>query len=108
VYRTTDYFEHVAALGRRLRDATNEVAASVGAPLRVSGYDAIPFYRFDPDMARHAALMQRFQAEMASRGVLLRRDVNFICSAHTAEQVDFVAEATRESLTRMKSGGAFG
>ncbi len=108
IYRTKNYFEHLADLGRRLREAVNEAAGNVGAPLRVLGYDAIPFFLFDPDPLRHAALMRTFQGEMAARGVLLRRDVNFLCGAHTAEQMDFTADATRESLKAMKAAGAFG
>lgn len=108
VYRTTNYFEHIGALGRKLRDAVNAISERVGAPLRVRGYDAIPFFLFDLDPARHATLMRTFQGEMALRGVLLRRDVNFLCGAHTVEQIDFSAEAARESLESMKMTGAFG
>jgi aminotransferase MxcL len=98
VYRSTDYVSHLATLGRCLREGVNRVATETGSPLRIIGYDAIPFFSFDPDRSRHEALMAPFQAEMAARGVILRRDVNFLSGAHTLAQVDFTVTATADSL----------
>ncbi|XXF81262.1 myxochelin B biosynthesis transaminase MxcL [Myxococcaceae bacterium GXIMD 01537] len=97
-YRASGYIEHVARLGRRLREGVNALAEATGSPLRVIGYDAIPFFRYSKDPAEHARLMQPFQAGMAKRGILLRRDVNFICAAHTAEQIEYTVEMTGEVL----------
>lgn len=97
-YRKSDYIAHLAAMGRRLREGVNARAEKLGSPLRVVGYDAIPFFLFARDPAEHAKRMQPFQGAMARRGVLLRRDVNFICAAHTAEQIDYTIEMAGEAM----------
>ncbi|MFP2908569.1 myxochelin B biosynthesis transaminase MxcL [Pyxidicoccus sp. 3LFB2] len=97
-YRQSGYIEHLATLGRRLREGINARAEQLGSPLRVIGYDAIPFFLFDKNPVEHAKRMQPFQAGMARRGVLLRRDVNFICAAHTAEQVEYTIEMAGEVM----------
>lgn len=102
VYRTTDYITRINELGRRLREGVNREAEALGSPLRVGGYDCIPFFLFDRDMARHVELMRDFQGRMAKRGVLLRRDVNFISGAHTVEHIDFAIDAVRESLKELQ------
>ncbi|NMO18691.1 myxochelin B biosynthesis transaminase MxcL [Pyxidicoccus fallax] len=103
-YRKSGYVEHIAKLGRQLRAGINAKAEQLGSPLRVLGYDAIPFFLFDKNPAEHAKKMQPFQAGMAQRGVLLRRDVNFICAAHTAEQIDYTIEMAGEVLRSLTPG----
>nr|UZH23222.1 MxcL [myxobacterium MSr12020] len=107
VYRNTDYIQRIAALGKRLREGINERAEKVGAPLRVVGYDAIPFFLFADDLAAHTKHMAHFVGAMAKRGVLLRRDVSFICGAHTEAQIDFTIEAAHGALVEMAKLGAF-
>lgn len=108
LYRRTPYVETLSALGRRLREGVNRVSEQEGTPLRVVGYDAIPLFSFAPgDMARHTRLMQPFQGQMAQRGVLLRRDVNFLCGAHTEAQIEYTIQAAQESLRAMKAAGVF-
>jgi aminotransferase MxcL len=97
-YRKSGYLEHLATLGRRLREGVNARAEQLGSPLRVIGYDAIPFFLFDKNPVEHGKRMQPFQAGMARRGVLLRRDVNFICAAHTAEQIEYTIEMAGEVM----------
>lgn len=101
VYRETDYVGRIARLGKRLREGVNAVAERVGASLRIVGYDAIPLFRFSEDLAQHTRLAERFLGAMARRGVILRRDVNFISGAHTEEQVDFTVRATAGALAEM-------
>lgn len=103
VYRETDYLQHVASLGRRLREGVNRVAEAAGSPLRVRGYDSIPMFLFASNPAEHAAPATRFVGLMAQRGFILRRDVNFLSAAHTGEQVDGLIEATAEALAVMQS-----
>lgn len=105
-YRQSDYIPRIAALGARLRQGINEQAERLGSPLRVRGYDPIPFFNFSKDPAEHARLMQPFQAGMARRGVLLRRDVNFICAAHTQEQIDHTIEMAGEVLLSLSKSGS--
>lgn len=104
-YRDSDYIQRIAALGRRLRKGINERAERAGFPLRVVGYDAIPFFLFSEDLPVHTKLMEQFLGAMARRGVLLRRDVNFICGAHTDAQIDFTVDAAHDALLEMAKRG---
>ena len=92
------FIEHLAEMGRRLASGINARAERVGSPLRVLGYDAIPLLRFSTNPMENAKLTQPFQAAMARRGVILRRDLNFICSAHTAEQIDYTVDMAEASM----------
>jgi aminotransferase MxcL len=97
-YASGDYYSRLARLGRRLREGLNEAAAQQGvAPIAV-GYDALPCLRFSDDAAEHGRLAAIFLAGMARRGVLLRRDVNFVSDAHGDPQVDFALLAATETL----------
>lgn len=107
VYRRTDYIDHLARLGARLRRGVNERAEVLGAPLRVRGYDAIPFFGFADDIAAHTRLAEPFVGAMARRGVLLRRDVSFVCGAHTEAQIDFTIDAVDGALREMSDRGLF-
>lgn len=97
-YAASGYYASIARLGRRLREGFNQAAADAGlAPVAV-GYDPMPCLRLSDDPARHARAAEAFLAGMARRGVLLRRDVNFLTAAHSAEQVDFAVGAAAEVL----------
>lgn len=107
-YQQSHYIEHIAQLGRQLKDVVNALSKDIGTPLRVVGYDPIPMFLFDPNPEQHVKLAEPFLAEMAKRGVLLRREVNFISAAHTAEQIEYTAAAIDEALKAMKRRGLFG
>jgi aminotransferase MxcL len=104
-YRKDDYYTRISALGRQLRDGFNAHAAALGSPPIVVGYDAMPCLRFSGDPDRHARRARLFLAEMARRGVLLRRDVNFVCAAHTPQQVSFAVEGAGAALRALRSEG---
>lgn len=93
----------LAQLGRRLREGIDAQAERHGLPLRVLGYDPIPCFRFGARPDEHARHMQRFQREMAARGVLLRRDVNFLSTAHSEEEIDATIERAGDALEAMRS-----
>jgi aminotransferase MxcL len=101
VYRDTNYIEHIATLGRRLARGVNSVAEKRGATLRVLGYDAIPFFRFSEELPTHTRFVEPFVALMAERGVLLRRDVNFVSAAHTEAQIDETISAVDDALREL-------
>jgi aminotransferase MxcL len=107
VYRDTDHIARTHALGARLRAGINARAAALGAPLRVSGYDSIPFFRLASDMETQACLARPFVGALARRGVLLRRDVNFLSGAHNEAQIDFTIEATESALEELLRDGVF-
>ncbi|QRK06198.1 myxochelin B biosynthesis transaminase MxcL [Archangium violaceum] len=98
VTREPGFTEHLANLGRRLATGINARAERVGSPLRILGYDAIPLFRFSKNPVENAKLTQPFQAAMARRGILLRRDLNFICAAHTVEQIDYTIDMAEEAM----------
>lgn len=106
-YQGTPYCDHIARLGRVLRQGVNRVAEQTDTPLRVVGYDAAPLFRMSVDMPEQMRLMTTFVGEMAARGVLMRRDLNFICHAHTDEQIAWTIDAAADVLTGMRQGGAF-
>ena len=101
LYANSDFIQRVATLGQRLRAGINASAQRRGAQLRVMGYDAIPLFRHSPDMAEQARYMERYVGAMARRGVILRRDVNFISAAHTEAQIDFTVEASDAALVEL-------
>lgn len=107
VYRGTDYIGRIAALGARLRAGINAEAEARGYPLRVVGYDPIPFFRMSEDQAIHVRWMEPFVGALAQRGVLLRRDVNFISGAHTEAQIDFTIAAAIDALAELSQRGTF-
>jgi aminotransferase MxcL len=102
VYQNSNYYAHVAQLGVRLREGVNHVAEQLGASLRVVGYDAIPMFLFSERIDEHTSNMKRFVGAMARRGILLRRDVNFLSLAHTDAQIDHLISATTETLEEMR------
>ena len=109
-YRRTNHVEHIASLGRRLRDGVNAHARETGSSLEVIGYDAVPFFRFSKAVPDHIEKMIPFQAGMARRGVILRRDLNFISAVHTVEQIDHTiaaaGEVLRETAAHAKASAA--
>lgn len=106
-YQRSDYIEKIATLGLRLKNGVKQVSTALGTPLTVVGYDPIPMFLFSKNPAEHARIAEKFLAQMAKRGVLLRREVNFICAAHTDAQIDFTIDAVKESLLAMQAEGVF-
>ena len=106
-YQNTDYIEHIRSLGLRLKEGVNKISAALHTPLNVVGYDAIPMFLFDKNPMEHAKIAEKFVAEMAKRGIIMRRDVNFICAVHTTEQIDFTILAVESSLKSMIENNVF-
>lgn len=106
-YRETDHIARINKLGRRLREAVNAHSEAKGYPLRIRGYDAIPFFMFAPQMDLHVKLAIPFVGAMAKRSVILRRDVNFISGAHTEAQIEFTIRAVVDALDEMSQQGLF-
>lgn len=107
VYRSSDYFSHIAKLGRQLKEGVNALAKTFAAPLCVIGYDAIPMFVFDRNPDKHLPLAKEFVGLMAEQGILLRRDVNFISAAHTSAQIEQTLAAISNALSTMSQLGLF-
>ena len=106
-YQRMDFCDHIAKLGARLKAEVNAIAQQLETPLSVVGYDPIPMFLFARDPQAHVKLAIPFLAEMAKRGVLLRREVNFICGAHTEAHITQTVSAVKASLMAMKAAGLF-
>lgn len=106
-YRSSGYIQHISKLGRQLKNGINAVATELGTPLTIVGYDAIPMFLFSRNPQDHVKFAEPFVAEMAARGVLLRRDVNFLSGAHTAAHIEHTIQATKGALLAMQQGGLF-
>ncbi|WP_440054722.1 aspartate aminotransferase family protein [Pseudoalteromonas sp. T1lg65] len=106
-YQRTDFTTHIAKLGAILKSEVNQISEQLGTPLKVVGYDPIPMFLFAKDPQAHVQLAIPFLAEMAKRGVLMRREVNFICGVHTEEHINTTIAAVKASLIAMQQAGLF-
>lgn len=97
-YKRGDYIQELWRKGARLREGLTRAAQDNGARLKVLGYDPMPMLRFAPAMPDHVPIATKFVGAMAQRGVLMRRDVNFMCDAHSDDLIDETIEAAHEVL----------
>lgn len=97
-YRRGDYIQELWRKGARLREGLTRASQDCGARLKVLGYDPMPMLRFAPAMPDHVPIATKFVGAMAQRGILMRRDVNFMCDAHSDALIDETIAAAREVL----------
>lgn len=97
-YRRGDYIEALWRKGARLRQGLTRAATDHQSSLKILGYDPMPMLRFAPAMPEHVPIATKFVGEMAQRGVLMRRDVNFMCDAHSDDLIDETVTAAYEVL----------
>ena len=64
-------------------------------------------FLFAKNPEEHVKFAIPFLAQMAKRGILMRREVNFISGAHTMEQINDTITAVKASLIEMQSEGVF-
>jgi glutamate-1-semialdehyde 2,1-aminomutase len=88
-------------LGQRFRDGIAKQAAEAGVGVRQSGPPQMPTILFEDDT--DFAIGERFAAEALKRGVYLHPRHNmFLSAAHTADDIDFALEVTREAFAALK------
>jgi glutamate-1-semialdehyde 2,1-aminomutase len=88
-------------LGQRFRDGIAKQAAEAGVAVRQSGPPQMPTILFENDS--DFATGERFSAEALKRGVYLHPRHNmFLSAAHTADDIDFALEVTREAFAALK------
>lgn len=97
-YKRGDYIQELWRKGKRLREGLTRAAQDNKARLKVLGYDPMPMLRFAPAMPDHVPIATKFVGAMAQRGVLMRRDVNFMCDAHNDDLIDETIAAAYEVL----------
>lgn len=97
ILEETDAIDHMARLGRRWQDEMTRLAEKAGSPVTFAGPPGLSYMAFDDDPDFY--LMQRFSAEMMTRGIFLHPYHHmFITAAHTDSDVDRTLEAADESL----------
>lgn len=104
-YKKTNYIEHIDSLGFKLKNELNSFSKSKELQFQIVGYNCIPLFMFSKNLKEQATIAEVFLAKMASKGILLRRDVNFICNSHEESQIDYTISAASESLLEMKKEG---
>jgi glutamate-1-semialdehyde 2,1-aminomutase len=88
-------------LGQRFRDGIAKQAAEAGVGVRQSGPPQMPTILFDDDT--DFTIGERLAAEALKRGVYLHPRHNmFLSAAHTADDIDFALEVTREAFAALK------
>jgi glutamate-1-semialdehyde 2,1-aminomutase len=88
-------------LGQRFRDGIAKQATEAGVGVRQSGPPQMPTILFEDDA--DFAVGERFSAEALKRGVYLHPRHNmFLSAAHTADDIDFALEVTREAFAALK------
>jgi len=94
--------QHVEALGQRLIDGLNALAAELDVPAEAYGepLPAMPFFRFiGPTPERSALLTKLFFREVLARGILLHpRHLWFVSAAHTQRDIDHTLDQCRAAL----------
>ena len=103
-YRSHDVIGHLWRNGQALMDGMNAAAREAGVPFRVEGHPPMSSMAFtDLPAGQSTIVWQRFLAEMASRGILLRRGgLNFITYSHSAADIDRTVGACRESMRALQ------
>jgi glutamate-1-semialdehyde 2,1-aminomutase len=88
-------------LGQRFRDGIAKQAAEAGVGVRQSGPPQMPTILFEDDA--DFAIGERFAADALRRGVYLHPRHNmFLSAAHTADDIDFALEVTREAFAALE------
>jgi glutamate-1-semialdehyde 2,1-aminomutase len=102
IIRETDYLEHTIAMGQRLRDGLDVVAAKHGFVLKQTGPVQMPqiFFADDPDFRVGFA----FAEAMVARGVYVHPWHNmFMNAAMTAADIDFAIAASDQAFAQVRA-----
>ena len=104
ILRETDSLAHIEAMGRRLRDGLDAVAARHGFRLRQTGPVQMPMVLFDGD--RELQLGNAFCAAALRHGVYLHPRHNmFLCAAHQPADIDRALEAADAAMADIVAAG---
>ena len=100
--RLDQVFDHITAMGERLRAGIVSAAAETGHAISYSGPPTMPTLLFanDPDLA----IGRRFSREAAGRGAILHPLLNWnLSAAHTEADIDETLEIATASLAATPS-----
>ena len=105
ILRETDYLEHIARLGERLRSGLAAQAGAQGFSLRQTGPAQMPQILFadDPDLR----LGFGFAENMLARGIYMHPWHNmFLCTAMSEDDIDFALTAAGAAFADLAAGRA--
>lgn len=97
VYERDHVFEHINAVGTRLRDGLLAAAATAGHNVTVSGPVTMPTLLFDEDP--EASTIRAFARAAAERGAILHPLLNWnLSAAHSPDLVDATIDIAAEAF----------
>ncbi|HYE57962.1 MAG TPA: aminotransferase class III-fold pyridoxal phosphate-dependent enzyme, partial [Rhodothermales bacterium] len=96
---------HVWAMGQRLRDGFDVLAARLGLPYRAFGLPPAVQFRFDADPATDEALRKTFFAECYRRGVFAARPF-LLNYAHGEAEIDETLGVFEQALAVLAEGAS--
>lgn len=105
VLEESEAIAHMARLGTRLKEGLEQLGATHGYRVTVSGPPALPYLTFDDDPDLYHT--QVFCREMIARGVFLHPHHNwFLCAAHTDADIDYTLDMADQAFrqTRQELG----
>ncbi|MFO1047074.1 MAG: aminotransferase class III-fold pyridoxal phosphate-dependent enzyme [Geminicoccaceae bacterium] len=104
ILKETDSLAHIEAMGQRLREGMDAVAARHGFRLRQTGPVQMPMVLFDGD--RELQLGNAFCAAALRHGIYLHPRHNmFLCAAHQPADIDQAIEAADAAMADIVTAG---
>jgi glutamate-1-semialdehyde 2,1-aminomutase len=116
---TEPVYEHVYALGERVRSGLQEIGERAGISVTVAGYGSLfvmmfmepPIASYEDFLRNDVDLFVGYRRNLLKRGVLKMPDHlgcrSHISYAHTSEDIDLTLEAAEAALAEaLKDGGA--
>jgi glutamate-1-semialdehyde 2,1-aminomutase len=104
ILKETDILAHIEAMGQRLREGLDAVAARHGFRLRQTGPVQMPMVLFDGD--QELRLGNAFCAAALRHGVYLHPRHNmFLCAAHQPADIDWALEAADAAMADIVATG---
>jgi glutamate-1-semialdehyde 2,1-aminomutase len=97
-FQRVDVPGHIAAIGTRLRDGVQQIAARESVPLKMSGYPCLTYFAFDHPEA--LALQTLLTVRMLRHGILAGGGF-YPSLAHTPEHVDRYLAAAEEVFAEL-------
>jgi glutamate-1-semialdehyde 2,1-aminomutase len=108
--------QHVFALGERMRDGLDAIAARAGVPAVVGGFGSLfvlcfmdgPLVTYRDALRNDTALFMRYRRELIARGVFEMPESlgrSHISAAHTQDDVDRSLEAAEAALAAALDAG---
>lgn len=95
-FKTKNIVNHLWEMGYLLRKGINDFSNQIGLGNVIIGYNPLPYLNFQlPSQAI------TFISEMAKMGVLFRKDVSFITSAHSVEDINYTIKASHKVLLKL-------